>query len=295
MSKIKAKWYKSPLFIVVLVILCVYTILLFAPIIWGCMMSLQDGISSEYKSVPWPMQWQFSNYAIAFTKFYVPVKLPSGEIRYPTMIYMFEYSVAYAVGCGLMATLVPCVVGYVTARFNYVFSRIINAFVIVAIALPIVGAQASELAMMHRLGLYNRLWGLWITKSHFLSMYYLVFYATFRSFSKSFEEAAYIDGAGYFRVFVRIMLPLVKNLFFTIFLIQFIAFWNDYYTPLMYMPAYPTIAYGMYYFNVNRDNLTTNIPLKLTGGVIMLVPVLAVYMVFNQRLMANLTIGGDKE
>lgn len=294
-EKNKLKWYQSPMFIIMLLGLCLYTVALFAPIIWGIMMSLQDGINNEYKAIPWPIEWKFNNYEIAFTKFYVTAQLPNGAMHYPTMIHMFGYSLAYSIGCALFATLIPCVVGYVTARFDYMFSRIINAFVIVVIALPIVGSQSSELALMHKLGLYNQIWGLWITKSHFLTMYYLIFYGTFRGFSKSFEEAAYIDGAGYFRTFAQIMMPLVKNLFLTIFLIQFIAFWNDYYTPLMYMPAWPTVAFGMYYFNMSRDNLTSNIPLKITGGVIMLIPVLVIFAAFNQRLMANLTIGGDKE
>jgi ABC-type glycerol-3-phosphate transport system permease component len=132
-------------------------------------------------------------------------------------------------------------------------------------------------------------------KGHFISIYYLIFHARFKTFPKSFEEAASIDGAGHFRILFQIMLPMVKNLFWTVFLLQFIQFWNDYYTPLVYMPSYPTLAYGMWYYNNSRENVLTNIPMKITGCILMLIPVLIIFSIFGKRLMVNLIEGGDKE
>lgn len=289
------KAYKSPLFIVLFVLLVIYSLCLILPITWGIMQSLQDG-DGLFEPIPWPLDFKFSNFSEAFTKFFVPVvDKTTGETVYPTMIHMFTYSIIYAVGSALFATFVPCLVGYLTARYNYFFSKIVNTFVIIAIALPIVGSLPSEIQMAQNLGLYNTLYGIWIMKGHFLSIYYLIFYARFKTIPASFEEAARIDGANQLKIFTRIMLPLAKDLFLTVFLLQFIAFWNDYYTPLMYMPSYPTIAYGMWYYNASTDNAITSIPMKIAGCMLMLIPILVLFLVFSNRLMSNLTEGGEKE
>lgn len=283
----------SPMFLVLFIMLILYTLCILLPMVWGLLQSFQDP-EKLYNPIPWPLDFQFSNYIEAFQKFYVPVKTETGT-AYPTLVYMFGYSFVYAVGAALVSTFVPCVVGYLTARFDNWFSRLLNSFVIIAMALPVVGSLPSELQIARALGLYDTLFGIWIMKSHFLSMYYLVFYARFKGFSSSYEEAARVDGANYFSIFFRIILPLVTTIFLTVFILQFINFWNDYYTPLMYMPSYPTVAYGMYYFNVSQDNTLASIPMKITGCMIMMLPVLILFVCFSKRLMTNLTIGGVKE
>lgn len=293
MIKKKQRKGFSPLMAVLFILLVFYTLAMLLPLFWGVGQSLMDGNRLDSTIIPWPSDWKFSNYVDAFRHFYVPVQSESGTV-YPTLVNMFGYSFVYAVGAAFMATFVQCLVAYLTSRFNYVLSRAINVFVIVAIALPIVGSLPSEIQMARSLGLYDTLFGIWIMKGHFISIYYLVFFARFKSFPKSFEEAAQLDGAGHLRVFFSIMLPLIKNLFLTVFLIQFIAFWNDYYTPLVYMPSYPTVAYGLWYYNQSTENILT-LPMKVTGCVLMLVPVLILFAVFSKRLMANLTVGGEKE
>ena len=285
---------RSPLMLVLFILLIIYAVVMMLPIFWGLFEALMDGEKIESTIIPWPSDWKFDNFFKAFGFFYVPVESETGTV-YPTLIYMFGYTMIYAVGSAFMATFVPCLVAYLTARFDYFFSRVINVFVIVAIALPIVGSLPSEIQMAKTLGLYDRFWGIWLMKGHFISVYYLIFHARFKAFPTSYEEAAQIDGAGHFRIFFQIMLPLVKNLFLTVFLIMFIAFWNDYYTPLVYMPSYPTLAYGMWYFNNSTENTISNIPMKITGCVLMLIPILVLFAIFGKRLMGSLTEGGDKE
>ncbi|MGI6768792.1 MAG: carbohydrate ABC transporter permease [Bacilli bacterium] len=284
----------GPLMSLLLALLILYTLILFFPLFWGILESLMDGTKVESTLIPWPSDWKFTNYLEAFRYFYVPVESENGTL-YPTLTYMFVYSLIYAVGSAFMATFIPCLVAYLTARFDYTLSKIINVFVIIAIALPIVGSLPSEIQMARNLGLYDKIYGIWIMKGHFISIYYLIFHARFKTFPKSFEEAASIDGAGHFRILFQIMLPMVKNLFWTVFLLQFIQFWNDYYTPLVYMPSYPTLAYGMWYYNNSRENVLTNIPMKITGCILMLIPVLIIFSIFGKRLMVNLIEGGDKE
>ena len=127
----------------------------------------------------------------------------------------------------------------------------IYTVVVVTMVLPVVGNTASELQLVKALGIFDTIPGNWIQKFNFLGMYYLVFYATFRGIPNDFAEAAYVDGAGETHVMVRIIFPLVANIFVTVMLIKFIGFWNDYQTPLLFLPTHPTIAYGVYYLTVS--------------------------------------------
>ena len=127
-------------------------------------------------------------------------------------------------------------------------------------------------------------------------MYFLVFYETLRAFPKDFAEAAYIDGAGNFTVMIKIMAPLSATTYFTIALLLFVQFWNDYTTPMLYMPNVPTLAYGLYYFvDLSRINEVNSQPMRLAACIMMVIPTLALFLAFHNKLLSNVTIGGVKE
>ena len=160
--------------------------------------------------------------------------------------------------------------------------------------LPIVGSLPSEIRMAKALGLFDKFYGLWLMKANFLGLYFLVFHGIFKTLPMAYTEAAKIDGAGNLAVLLRIILPLVRNTFFTIMLINFIAFWNDYQTPLIYMPSYPTIALGMFYMASTTENGLSTVPMRMTGAMLMLIPILVLFLCFHKRLLGNLTVGGLK-
>ena len=112
--------------------------------------------------------------------------------------------------------------------------------------------------------------------------------------NQEYEQAAKIDGANNFFILIKIILPLVRNIFFTVMLVNFIAFWNDYQVPLMYMPSYPTLAYGMYILANTKENGLSTVPMRMTGAMLLFLPILAVFIIFQNRLLGNLTMGGIK-
>jgi len=89
-------------------------------------------------------------------------------------------------------------------------------------------------------------------------------------------------------------MPLAKNTFFTVMLINFIMYWNDYQTPLIYLPSHPTIALGMYRMSYTAINELATIPMRMTAAVFMLIPTLVLFSCFHKRLLGNLTMGGIK-
>ena len=91
------------------------------------------------------------------------------------------------------------------------------------------------------------------------------------------------------------MFPLILPTISTLALLAFIGFWNDYQTPMIYMPDIPTIAYGLFVYQFSTDNLISSVPLQLTGCMIVSIPVMIIFVVFRNKLIMNVSLGGLKE
>ncbi len=237
-----------------------------------------------------PAKVEFSNVSALFEYFKVSTKYGKVglfEILFNTLVY--------TLGGAVIATFVPCIVAYVTSRFRYKLSGVIYTTVIVTMALPIVGSMPASIAVMQFLHLYDNLFGALVQKAHFLSMYYLIFHATFSSISKEFVEAAYLDGASEVKIFFQIILPLVKTTFLTIVLIYFIDLWNDYQAPLIYLPNHPTLSTAVHLITMpGAESKMASTTMRMMACILMVLPTTTLFLIFKKKMMGNLSMGGVK-
>lgn len=287
----KKKISVSPLMIVLGVVLLIYVISLILPFCWALMSSVKDRLDFTLNPFGLPEEWFFSNYGDVFSKFAVPINNDTERIGFFQLI---GNSLIYALGCAFLSALTPCIMAYAVAKFDYKFSKILYGVVIFTMILPIVGSTPSSINVLRAIGLYDTFWGVFLLKTHFLGTYFLVFHATFKNTPKDYSEAAYIDGGGNFTVLFRIVIPMIRNIFFTVMLLQFVTFWNDFNTPLIYMPNNPTLALGIYVMDNLNDNSFT-IPMRLASCMIGLLPVLVLFLIFHERLLGKISMGGLKE
>ena len=283
----------SPFTVILLVFLIVYAVSLVAPLLWAFLTAskLNDDFRSNILGLPDPFAW---NYTYVFERFYIVLTKPGIGTYRVTVLRMFLNTILYALGCTLTNTITLCATAYCCAKFKRKLSNILYTTVLVTMILPVVGSMPAEVQMAKTLGIYDHIWGLWIMKANFTGMYFLVFHAGFRGIPTTYSEAAKIDGANNFYIFVKIMLPLIKTLFFTVCLVSFISFWNDYQVPLLYMPSYPTLARGVYEMASTSDNELATIPMRMASTMLVFLPIFAVFLVFHKRLMGELTLGGIK-
>lgn len=286
----RQKW--SAFRVVMLSGLLIYAICLFLPLLWAVITAFKTQAEFRLNIIGLPKKWTW-NFSTIWEEFYIKVSTPEGS-RNVFVGELLLNSMLYSVGCSFFGTLVPCVTAYLCARYTYKFSKVVYSVVIVVMALPIVGNLPAEISMATSLGIFDQIWGLWLMKAHFLGMYFLVFYNLFRSLPTAYTEAAVIDGAGNWTIMLKVIMPLAKNTFFTVMLINFIMYWNDYQTPLIYLPSHPTIALGMYRMSYTAINELATIPMRMTAAVFMLIPTLALFACFHKRLLGNLTMGGIK-
>lgn len=285
----------SSLLLIIFIVLVVYSLSLLYPIFWGIVQSVKKVDEFRLNILGFPkMGFTFENFTLVIEKFKVPASA-GGPSSDQGLLQLIWNTLLYVVGCSFFATFIPCITAYVTAKFPFRFSGIVYGVVLITMMIPIVGAYPSELVLLRRLGLYNTMYGIWIQRANFLGMYFLVFHASFKAMSKDFSEAAELDGASELTVMFKIMFPLVQNVFFTVFLIKFVEFWNDYQTPLLYTPAYPTLSYGVYYLTASTMPDLNYVPTRMAACIIVLIPILLIFVCFSEKLMGNISMGGVKE
>ena len=283
----------SPLTLVMAVILGLYCLVLAIWLVWALLTSFKnpnDFLGNKYGL---PNPWYFDNFAYVIYEYKVE-KLIDGVSTVISTGDMILNSVLYSVGSAFVATLVPCITAYLCARYKYKFSKIIYSIVLVCMVIPIVGSQASELQIVIKMGIYDHMFGMWILKSGFLGLYFLVFHEVFLSIPNAYGEAAEIDGASDFCIMTKISLPLAKNTFFTVLLIMFVTYWNDFQTPMLYLPTHPTISEALYWIKSSSFNYFAKMPVKMAAPMMFLIPVLVIFLCFHKRLLGNLTVGGVK-
>lgn len=117
----------------------------------------------------------------------------------------------------------------------------------------------------------------------------------FSSISKSYEEAAYIDGAGYFRTMMDVIVPMAKPAVITVILFNFLAFWNEYILALTIMtnPDMRTLPVGL----INLQQAArgaANYGRLYAGLVLVMLPTLILYIMVQKQLTEGMMVGGDK-
>ena len=283
--------------LIIFIVLMVYSVSIIYILFFAGMTSIKPhrNFDVDQNYVGLPSAVDISNYTVVFKNFFI------ADPMYPWIkIGFFEqllYTILYAGGGCLLTAIAPLLMSYACSKFEYKFNEVISVLVIVTMIVPIVGGSTSMISVLHQFQLYNTIFGVYCEKFIFANMYFLIYLGILRGIPSSFAEAAYMDGASEVRVFTQIMIPMVKNVFWTIALIFFIAYWNDYQTPLLYMPSYPTLAYGVYSLTVNTSaSLGLNYKtVQMAASMALILPILILFVIFKDKIMGNLTMGGEKE
>jgi len=279
------------------VVLCIYSLLMLMMLVWAIIFSLTDYTNDIFFSetgsyLVMPKNLYFKNYADAIKLYTCEVEYGLGT-RVLTYLDLLFNSLVFAVGRSFFGALAPCIMGYAASQFRFKFNGFLDGFVIVAMILPIVGALPSQIELLNSLGLMDSYFGLFIMSFSFLNMYYLIFKGTFGGMSKGYSEAALLDGASNLTIFLKIMLPLARTVFFTIFILNFVSNWNTYTTVMVFAPNIPTISYVFYIktrVNTHAGDETT----RMASAMILMIPILIFYIFTNKLIMGNLTVGGLK-
>ncbi len=153
----------------------------------------------------------------------------------------------------VLLVLIRCsMTGYVLARYSFYGRKLILGILVATLFVPAGYTIIPVVDLATKLGMLNSLWGMIIAMSggaHVASI--LLYMGYFRQLPKELEEAAIVDGAGFFRTFFQVMLPLAMPVTATVTLMTFLSTWNAFFLPLVFTFSRPdlrTLSVGMLAF-----------------------------------------------
>ena len=263
------------------------------PLFWVFTASIKE--NSEFYGNPWslPKGFHWQNFADAIQK-----------ARMGEYFLNSVYVTALALGI-LMIVAIPA--AYVLARFEFRGKKLVNLllmaglfinvnYIVVPIFLMLLGWNEYAYRFLGR--------GLFLDNFFVLAIVYAATHIPFtiyllsnffRTLSKSYEEAAFMDGAGFLKTMLNVMVPMAKPSIITVILFNFLAFWNEYIIALTLLPGQnKTLPVGL--INLNQAQRAAAQYGQLYAGLVMvMLPTLILYISVQKRLTQGMTIGGIKE
>ncbi|WP_425538735.1 carbohydrate ABC transporter permease [Microaceticoccus formicicus] len=284
MNKETGRLYKAFIYLCLIIL----AISIIVPVSWVFMASLKA--NSEFQGNPWtlPASIMWSNYLKAWRD------AGMGD-------YFFNSVITTSLGLIILLVVsIPC--AYVLSRMEFkgrkFLTRYLKSGLFVNISYIVIPIFLMLLAWNRKIGkpiFTNNLFVLatiYAATAIPFTVYLLSNY--FRSISKTYEEAAYIDGAGYFKTMVDIMVPMAKPSIITIILFNFLAFWNEYIMALTLLTdTKKTLPVGLVSL-MQSQRAAANYGPMYAGLVIVMLPTLILYMMVQRRLTDAMMVGGDK-
>jgi N-acetylglucosamine transport system permease protein len=263
-------------------VLVIWCLLVVVPLLWVLMSSFKT--SSEIFASPFalPSDWNFTNYGNAWTT--------AGIGSF------FLNSVVVVFGALIVTMLFGSMSAYVLARFSFPGSRLLYYLMLAGLTFPVFLAIVPLFFVLRGMGLLNTLPGLIVTYAAFAFPFTVFFlYAFFRSLSKSIAEAAAMDGAGEWRIFFQIMLPMARPGLATVAILNFVGLWNQFLLPvaLNTNPENYVLTQGMASF-ASQAGYSVDFGALFAAVVITVIPVLIVYLIFQRQLQGSVSQGTNK-
>ncbi|WP_373875456.1 carbohydrate ABC transporter permease [Lapidilactobacillus luobeiensis] len=260
----------------ILVIGAVIAILPILVVFIGSFKSNNEFLTSGVLSLP--KHLDFSNYKTAFVNGQMLVGFKNTAI-------IFVISMAGKL-------LLGSAFAYAINRFDFKLKKPIMSLFMVAMLIPAITSQVATFQLINSMGLFNKIWSVIILNlgTDVVSIY--IFMQYLNEIPVSLDESAFLDGANYFQIFGKIILPNLKAPMVTILIISGVQIYNDFYNPFLYMPdpSLKVISTALFAF---KGPYGTNWPVILAGVVIVILPILIVFLAL-QKYIYNGVVGSVK-
>lgn len=269
--------------IIVFVFFALYAFTLLFAILWAFNASLKTKIEYDESLGGITKSFAFSNYVEAFKSVRVDGK---------NMFVMFFNSIWYACGGAVLQVVASAMVAYAVAKYKFPGRGFLYGMALVTMMIPIVGSFPSQYRVYKTLGILDTPM-LLFTKFAGFGFNFIVLYSFLKTVSWTYAEAAFIDGASHLRVFINIILPMTLPVMGSLFLVSTMQLWNNYMEPILFMQSYPTLMSGLYIFQL-QSTRNVNYPVLFSGLLLSVVPVVLLFVFFQNTIMESMSVGGIK-
>ncbi|MGW0804835.1 carbohydrate ABC transporter permease [Nonomuraea sp. NPDC002799] len=219
------------------ILLIGFGLIMLYPLFWMVSSSLKPEELIFREPGLWPTEVTLKNY----TEGWFALKHPFGY---------YLWNSAVVTGLSVVANLVACsLAAYAFARLNFPLKKLWFALMLGTIMLPHHVVLVPQYIMFSKLDMINTIWPLVMPKILATDAFFIFLMVQFiRTLPRELDEAAEIDGAGYWRIFIRVVMPLCMPALATTAIFTFIWTWNDFLSQLLYLN--------------NPDNFTVPVALR---------------------------------
>lgn len=268
--------------VIVFIFLTMGAIVMIAPLLWMVSTSLKS--KDEVFSLPpvWiPTDISFNKYMEIWNM----GPLLSG----------ISNSLIVALSVTIVGTFTSSLAAFAFAKLNFRGKNKIFLLLFASVMIPYPVLMIPQFMMFSEIGWVDTLLPL-IVPGLFGNIFMIFFLRQFlNSIPNSIIEAAKIDGCSYFQIFYKIVFPLIKPAVAAQLILWFMAIWNDYLGPILYLnsPEKQTLQLVIANFNASYA-IQSDYPLIMAASVVALLPMLIVFMIFQKQIIESIAISGVK-
>lgn len=262
--------------------LSLWALLVLIPLAWTLMSSFKT--TSEIFASPFslPADWKFENYINAWETAGI------GKSFFNTVIVV-GFSLVIVMVLGAMCA-------YVLARYVFPGSKAIYTLLLAGLTFPIFLAIVPLFFILKNFGLLNTLPGLIIVYVAFALPFTVFFlFSFFKALPYEIGEAAQIDGAGEWRTFFQVMLPMAKPGLASVAIFNFLGLWNQYLIPVAINtnPKNYVLSQGIAAY-AGQQGYAVDFGSLFAAAIIVVVPVMIMYVLFQRQLQGSVSAGTMK-
>ncbi|WP_244244739.1 carbohydrate ABC transporter permease [Marinilactibacillus kalidii] len=268
--------------ILIVILLSIGAITMVAPLLWMVTTSFKDR-SSVFSLPP---QWIPDPFQLdAYIRLFDMSTLRTG----------IQNSMIVTLTVTTIGTLTSSMAAFSFAKLKLPYKNFIFLILLAGLMIPYPTIMIPQYVIFSNLGWINTLLPL-IVPGLFGNVVMIFFLRQYLSnIPDSIIEAAKIDGASYFTIYARLIMPAIKPAVAAQFILWFMASWNDYLAPLIYLRSPEKQTLQVVIANLNSTYaIQTDYPLIMAGSVISLIPVLTVFIIFQKQIIESVALSAVK-
>ncbi|CAM4124041.1 carbohydrate ABC transporter permease [Paenibacillus alkaliterrae] len=265
---------------IVNVLMTMYALVTLYPLLWLFMSAFKTNEQFFSRPFQFPTDWQWENFTRAW------------EVS-DMGLAMFN-SVIVTIVSLVLSLVIGALAAYVLSRFQFRFKLFFMGLFLLGMLIPIHSTLVPLFILMNKVHLLNTYWALILPYVAFeLPIAIFITQAYMNTFPKDIEEAAAIDGTGYWGIFARIMLPLSLPALSTVAILAFLRFWNEFSFALVFIskPALKTLPLSLSMF---ATGYMTDYKLTMAALSLSVIPTIIVYLIFQKHIMQGMVAGAVK-
>ncbi len=243
----------------------------------------------------WPPHATLLNYARVLGLIDSETAIKMGGSGQKVNFFLNIYnSFLVSIGVTFFQVLFSSMAAYAFARLHFRFRDNLFSLYVSTLMIPGIVTMLPNFILVKQLGLLNSYWG--IMAPTLLMTPFAVFFLRqfFLRINKELEEAAYLDGAGYLKTFIEVILPISTTALTTLAVITFITAWNDYMWPLIVgkKESIRTLTVALAIFRLQTPQGQPDWSGMMAGTTLAMIPTFGIFILFGRKIVDSIGFSG---